>query len=297
MRHLILIVGAACLLICSQVACCRIGLPDIDINVPTVEVGEMQDEQESIPLADIESADVEILFGAGDLQVAAGDAETLFSGHFRYNVEEWKPEVTYENGSLTVQQGETSENWGWPDGNAHNEWELELTPAILLTVDLKAGAGEGELDLGGLRLETLNADLGAGDFTVRFDEPNGASMERLTVNTGAASLNMIGIGNASPEHLRIQGGVGEIDLELTGDWSNSADIEVTAGVGSLTLRLPDDVGVRVEVEGGISGVQVSGLDRSGDAYVNDAYGEEELELNIQVTTGVGQITLIEVSSR
>ncbi len=49
-------------------ACCAITMPqmpEIETNVPIVEVGEMRDEQETIPLADAESATVEIFFGAG----------------------------------------------------------------------------------------------------------------------------------------------------------------------------------------------------------------------------------------
>jgi hypothetical protein len=53
--------------------------------------------------------------------------------------------------------------------------------------------------------------------------------------------------------------------------------------------------VRVETEGGLTNV-VTGLQRKGDAYVNDAFGEAEKELHIQVTTGIGNLHLIEVSN-
>jgi predicted membrane protein len=116
-------------------------------------------------------------------------------------------------------------------------------------------------------------------------------MSRFTLDVGAANLEIEGAGNASPEKMIVQGGAGKITLDLTGDWANSADIEVTSGVGQLDLRLPDDVGVRVNVQGGLSNVEATGLSRSGEAYVNNAYGEAEIELNIEVTTGVGQVDL------
>jgi hypothetical protein len=158
-------------------------------------------------------------------------------------------------------------------------------------MDIKIGAGQGELDLTDLQLEELDIDLGAGDFSVQFNAPNQVQMRRFTLDVGAANLEIEGVGNASPEDMIIQGGAGKIALDLTGDWANSADIEVTSGVGQLELRLPDDVGARVKVEGGLSNVEASGLSRSGDAYINDAYGEAEIELNIEVTTGVGQVDL------
>jgi hypothetical protein len=295
----ITILLVALLLLGSQVACCTITLPqlpDIDIDVPTIEVGEMQDERETIPLGEAESANVAVIFGAGELEIEAGSSDQLFSGHFRYNVERWAPEVTYGDSALTIKQGGTEEDWGIPTGNVHNEWKLELSPEIPLEMDVEIGAGDGELDLTELQLTELNLDLGAGDFKVRFDEPNKAQMSLLTLDAGASKLEVIGIGHAGPERMRIQGGVGDITLDFSGAWPHSGDVQITAGVGSVTLYLPDDVGVRVETEGGLTNVQPSGLRRTGDAYVNDAFGEAATELRIQLTTGVGNIRLIEVSN-
>jgi hypothetical protein len=295
----ITILLVALLLLGSQIACCTITLPqlpDIDINIPTIEVGEMQDERETIPLGEAESATVAVMFGAGELEIEAGSSDQLFSGHFRYNVERWAPEVTYGENVLTIEQGGTKEDWGIPTGNVHNEWKLELSPEIPLAMDVEVGVGDGELDLTELQLAKLDLDLGAGDFKVRFDEPNEASMSLLTLDAGASKLEVIGIGHAGPERMKIQGGVGDITLDFSGAWPHSGDMQITAGVGSVTLYLPDDVGVRVETEGGLTNVQPSGLRRTGDAYVNDAFGEAATELRIQLTTGVGSIRLIEVSN-
>jgi len=295
----ITILLVALLLLGSQIACCTITLPqlpDIDINVPTIEVGEMQDERETIPLGEAESATVAVVFGAGELEIEAGASDQLFSGRFRYNVEHWAPEVAYEDNALTIEQGGTEEDWGIPTGNVHNEWKLEFSPEIPLEMDVEIGAGDGELDLTGLRLTELNLDLGAGDFKVRFDEPNEASMGLLALDAGASKLEVIGIGHAGPERMKIQGGVGDITLDFSGAWPHSGDVQITAGVGSVTLYLPDDVGVRVETEGGLTNVQPSGLRRTGDAYVNDAFGEAATELRIHLTAGVGNIRLIEVSN-
>jgi hypothetical protein len=296
----ITIILAALLLLGSQIACCTITLPElpeIDINVPTIEVGDTQDEREAIPLGGAESATVEIRFGAGKLEVEAGASDQLLAGHFRYNVKRWAPEVTYEGSVLTVKQGGMEqEDWGIPTGNVRNEWKLEFSPEIPLEMDVEVGAGDGELDFSGLQLAELELDLGAGDFEVRFDEPNEAQMGLLTLDTGASKLEVVGIGHAGPERVRIQGGVGDITLDFTGAWPRSSDVQITAGVGAVTLRLPDDVGVRVETEGGLTNVNASGLRRTGDAYVNDAFGQVATELRIQLTTGVGSIRLIEVSN-
>jgi len=295
----ITLILAGLLLLGSQIACCAVSLPqmpDIEINVPTLEVGEMRDERQAVPLSGAESATVEVALGAGELEVEAGVSDQLFSGHFRYNVERWGPAVTYEDDVLAIEQGGTKEDWGIPTGNIHNEWKLEFSPEIPLKMNFEIGAGNGELDFTGLQLAELDMNIGAGDFEVRFDEPNETRMNHLTLNTGASKLEMTGIGHAGPERMKVQGGVGNITLDFTGAWPNSADVQIISGVGSVTLRLPDDVGVRVETEGGLTNVEASGLRRTGDAYVNDAFGETETELRIQVTTGIGSLRLIEVSN-
>ncbi len=294
MKYMILVL-AALLLIGSSLACCVMPeIPDIEINVPTIEVGEMESTREEIPLSGAESANVDVRFAAGELEIDAGDSEQLFSGHFRYNVPQWKPQVSYEDNSLFVEQGGMGEDWGVPTGNTRNEWELEFSPDIPLSMNIDVGAGDGRLDFTGLQLTELDLEMGAGNFDIRFDEPNQVAMNDFSLDTGAAKLDVRGIGNASPEQMTVNGGVGEITLDFTGDWANSSDVKITAGVGALTLRLPDDIGVRVETEGGLTNVESDGFQRQGDAYVNDVFGEAEVELHINVTTGIGNLRLIEV---
>lgn len=292
MAKLALSVAALALLI-STLACAIPQIPNININVPKIEVGELQEVRRSVPLSGTDPVDVDIVFGAGSLEVEAGVSDELFSGTFSYNVEPWEPEITYDVGHLTIEQGGDKDSWGIPSGNIRNRWELEFSPEVPLTVDVKAGAGEGELDFTNLKVSNLDVDAGAGNFVLRFDKPNTVAMDHLTLDTGASKIEIVGAGNASPETMTIQGGVGDISLDLTGDWSRSAEIKLRAGAGALTLRLPQDVGVEVETKGGLTNVEAFGLRQMGDTYTNDAFGETEIQLIISVTTGVGNVRLIE----
>jgi hypothetical protein len=64
-------------------------------------------------------------------------------------------------------------------------------------------------------------------------------------------------------------------------------------VGSATIRLPKDEGVRVVASGGIGAIHADGLKSRGDAYVNDAYGKTPQTIDLTVHGGVGQINLEE----
>ena len=71
-------------------------------------------------------------------------------------------------------------------------------------------------------------------------------------------------------------------------------MNITAGVGAVTLRLPDDIGARVETEGGLTNVEADGFQHQDDVYVNDAFGKAKVELHIKVTTGIGNLRLTQV---
>ena len=80
-------------------------------------------------------------------------------------------------------------------------------------------------------------------------------------------------------------------MDLTDDRQVNLDARIKGGVGSATVRLPREVGVRVDVEGGLGKVNASGLKKDGDVYVKDAYGHTAATLCIDVDVGVGTIDL------
>jgi len=304
---------AVVVLVASSVACStadlpsiempKVELPDVNIEVPdiqlpeitipTIEVGEMIEEHQEVAEDGVNQASVRLVFGAGELEVDAGEPGTLFAADFRYNIAEWAPVVDYDadDQSLLVKQGGEENSWGIPsDGNVNNEWDVTLSPSIPISMSLLLGAGRGDLDFSQLQIARLNLDMGAGDFAVRFNQPAQAPMGEMTVRTGAALLEIEGIGNASPERVVVQGGAGDITLDLTGSWQRSADVEVTAGVGQLTLVVPRDISVRIVIDG-LATVNNDGLEKRGDDYVSDAYGDTEDEINVSITAGIGNVRL------
>lgn len=297
MKRLVVPSIALALLLTSLACTITPQIPDINISVPTIEVGDVTEERHSIPLAGTDPSDVDILFGAGNLNTEAGVSDKLVEGVFRYNVESWAPEITHEGDQLTIKQGGDENQWGIPSGNVKNKWELEFSPELPLRINVRAGAGDGELDFTGLQVSELDVDLGAGSFVLRFDEPNAASMDHLTLDAGASKLEVLGVGNASPETVRLRGGVGDMSLDLTGEWTHSADVTIRAGAGALRVTLPSDVGVRVETRGGLTNVEAYGLRQMGGTYTNDAFGEAETEVNVSITTGIGNVRLIEEGAR
>jgi hypothetical protein len=91
--------------------------------------------------------------------------------------------------------------------------------------------------------------------------------------------------------LDLQMGAGKTTVDLTGDYAQSFDASIEGGVGEATVLLPSEVGVKAKAEGGLGKINAKGLKRVGDSYVNDAYGESDVNLSVDVQGGVGEINL------
>ena len=233
-----------------------------------VETGDLVIMTRSIDLGDAESIDARIQMGAGKLMVSGGSANVM-DAEFTYNVADWKPEVSYretgEKGTLRVGQ---PEGHGISlGGRVRYEWEIRLNDGIPMDLEVDLGAGTGRLDLGDLSLMDLKIMAGAGEVEVLLN------------------------GRPEVEDLEVQVGAGDVTVDLSGDWRDDLDADIKGGVGRLTLRLPSDVGVRVDAEKGIGKVSARGLRRKGGAYVNEAYGRSGVTLSIDCAAGIGSIIL------
>jgi hypothetical protein len=86
-------------------------------------------------------------------------------------------------------------------------------------------------------------------------------------------------------------GAGEVTTDLRGNWTQSFAAKIKGGVGQATVLLPEEIGVRAYVKGGLGAVNTSGLTKDGEAYVNEAYASATDILTLHIEGGVGEIVL------
>lgn len=237
------------------------------IFVPA-QTGELRRELQTVELGEAREVRAVIRMGAGDLQIDSGTG-SLLEAEFVYDVDEWKPEVTYEvddgSGRLIVRQPSTDQIM--TSSQARYSWDLTFNESTPLDLRIDCGAGKSEIDISDMGLTRLDMRLGVGDAVIDVaDNPN---LTRVDLQLGA----------------------GEVEINLNGEWQQDATIDIQGGIGRSRLQLPKDVGVIVRVTKGIGDVDVSGLFRRGDTYVNAAYDEAEVVLDITVRTGIGSVNL------
>jgi hypothetical protein len=234
----------------------------------TVEIGRLVEKSESVELGSARVAEIEIEMGAGELYITGG-AGNLMDAKFTYNVVGWDPEIDYtvsgDKGHLAVRRPLGGFRLG---RGARYEWDLKLNSDVPMDLDVQLGAGESHLEIGDLDLDELEITTGAGEVEVYLT--GRPTARRITIETGA----------------------GDVTVDMTGRWSSDLEADIVGGVGRLRLRLPDDVGVRVKAGKGLGKITASdGFLQDGDHFVNDAYGESEVILDIDCGTGIGSIIL------
>ncbi|HWC95390.1 MAG TPA: toast rack family protein [Candidatus Sulfopaludibacter sp.] len=169
--------------------------------------GPTQYDSRSFPKDDAKAVNVQLTMGAGQLKVGSGTGK-LMQAYFTYNVPAWKPEAHYTAGKLTVEQPNTH---GAHFGSQKYEWDLRFAQDVPLDFNVNFGAGEAQLDLGGLMLQNVEVQMGVGQL----------------------KLDLRGV----PKHdyrVNINGGVGDATVRLPSDVGVYA--EASGGIGSINVR-------------------------------------------------------------
>jgi hypothetical protein len=112
----------------------------------------------------------------------------------------------------------------------------------------------------------------------------------LQVHMGAGQ-SMLNLAGMNLTGLEMSTGAGQATVDLTSIHKSSFNGTITGGAGQVTLIVPSDLGVRVNVRGGLAPVSASGFTKDGNTYTNSAYGTSDAKVNVDVTAGVGQIVL------
>lgn len=162
-------------------------------------------------------------------------------------------------------------------------------PSLEPEVDYSVVNKRGILTVRHKRYTHLGFGRTVNDWNVRL---NGETPIDLRVNLGAGEsrLDCRGI---KLDRVRVKMGVGRMTLDLSGPRATSFDVNVEGGVGSGTIYLPREVGVRARVHKGLGSVEAEGLTRADGVYTNQAYGRSAVTLEIRVEAGIGSIRLEE----
>jgi hypothetical protein len=155
-----------------------------------------------------------------------------------------------------------------------------------VSYDVSGEEGELVVKQGGAEGSNLSGEA-RNEWEIRLNDEVHTDLE-VQMGAGESDLDLDSL---TLTGLNLQMGAGKTTVDLSGDYAQNFDASIQGGVGQATILLPSEVGVKAKAEGGLGKINAEGLKRVGDSYVNDAYGESDVNLSVDVQGGVGQINL------
>lgn len=243
-------------------------------------------------LRDSAAHEVAVNYGGGRFTLLAGPALLLYEARIRYDETRETPEMTYDRESRRLGFALDLEEESNPGQRKFGEMRLALSPSVPFDLDLELGAVEAEIALGGLALTSVRIEAGASSSRVTFEAPNRVPMEMLDLHAGAASLTATGLANANAAEMRVAAGFGNVDLDFGGTWTRDIDATVDIALGRARVRVPPEVGIRVELSRVLARFEHPDLVEQGNAWVSANWETARHHLTLRMNTTFGAVEIV-----
>jgi hypothetical protein len=244
-------------------------------------------------LSDSAPTKVQVVYGTGMFGLRGATRPLLYHMQLRYDATRTQPTHTFDAATRRLQLGVQKSDVRFTGRNdsESGQLQLELSRATPLDVMLDLGAVEADLDLTGLKLSRLRVESGASDGKLRFDSLNTNPMSLLQVSLGAASFEGERLANANAREIRVDAGVGNVELDLGGQWTHDIDLNVDVTLGIVTIHVPSDVGVRVSLRKTLASFDHQGLTERDGAWVSANWESAPHKLRISAEMVFGKLTI------
>jgi hypothetical protein len=224
---------------------------------------------------------VKMDIGAAIIDLRGNRTGDILNAEVEYDPDELRVDIEYDadkdEGTLYLES--ESKGKGIDLDKEDHYWNLEFTDKIPISFEIDVGACEADVD---------------------FREANPVRMHKMIIDVGASQLTIIGLGNANFDRLSFDGGVGDFTLDFSGELKQPGQVDIDVGLGSLTIRVPEDAGVQITSESSfLSSFSIDKHDFDeveDDVYENDNFGHTDKELIFNVDIGLGSID-VESSGR
>lgn len=200
----------------------------------------------------------------------------------------------------------------------HETKNLEFDKSEMTRAEIKIGAGELRVGGGAVKLMEGNFDYndpgskpqvdyhstgvrsdidirpsgtvqhGESKWDLRFNDS--VAMD-LVVKMGAGEAHL-NLGSLNLRSVSFDLGAGEVDADLRGNPKRSYDVQIKGGVGQARIHVPKSVGISATAAGGIGEVNVRGLEKRNDRWINPGHERDPVTIRLDVRGGIGQIDVV-----
>ena len=277
------------------------------IALTTLTAQDIVSKKYEVPYKGEEELDASIDFGLGELTIAKGaDREQLVEALLEYDSDIITPVIDYKvlgnRGRLKMYTEDIDDIFvtSWKKRKRHDEgdfrrnsWVLAFGREVPISFDIDLGLGKGELDFTDLRVKDLRLECGMSDVVIEFRDVNREVLQNLSIESGLGNVEVYGIGNANVERLDVECGLGSTTLSFDGDLQNLIKGQISVGLGSVELQIPEDVGVEVEAESSfLSSINLPDFDEiDDDVYRSENWRKADYRIYLIVEIGLGSVDI------
>lgn len=86
-------------------------------------------------------------------------------------------------------------------------------------------------------------------------------------------------------------GTGDTELDLTGDYQENINVFLVGGFGNTTINLPENVGIRLLIDGMLNRINCDGFKKINNFYYNTSFNLSERKIYITLISGLGNIDI------
>lgn len=237
--------------------------------------------------------EVSVTYGVGELRLSAAPEGLLYRTRLTFDEDAATPVNEYRDGELRLgisqYRGKALRFREW---SSEGSFDVELSPTVPMDLELEFGAVQADLDFTGLALTSLELETGASESSVHMDEPNAVVMDQASFHVGAADFNISGLGNFNARRISVEAGVGSVTLELGGTWPRESELEIEMGLGSLELRIPRSLGVRLERNSFLTSMDTGGMVRRDGAYYSANWEGAEQRVDVEISAAFGSVDIV-----
>ena len=238
---------------------------------------------------------VDVTFAAGRLALRPAEGTDMYRVGLKYIENVFDPTIQYDPAghSLAIKV----EGHGHTDLKNSDTWkqqlDLDLPRDVPLDLTMEFGAVKGDMDLGGLTLRSASIKTGASETSIGFSSPTRGSCNRLEFEVGAAQFEAEQLGNSGCRFVSLTGAIGKMVLDFDGDalWKGEMHAAIKVGLGEVTLRIPESVGIRLDATRFLAAFDKAHLEKRGSAYFSPNYDSASAKLIIDLNATLGSIDI------
>lgn len=244
----------------------------------------------AIPYPATDDLRLHLGIGACRLVLAPGGGDSWLTGTYADPAGALPLHITQEGGSVRITQGQRLE--ALPRlFDASARLDLRLGTARPFALILETGASDVIGELGGVPLTGLTIRQGAGKAALDFATPNPRALDLLEIAAGAADIRVLRLANAGARQIRAGGGAASYLLDFGGVLVRDVDARISAGMATVTLRVPLTTPATIAATAVLGSVEVEGaFTAQGGTYRTPA-ADQSPRLAIHASAALGAIHL------